>query len=129
MTLIAKLREYGFNLNVLRLAPSYITKKKQRSEINTKYSSWKETLFGVPQRSILGRLLFNIFLCDLLFIMNETNFASYAGNITNTPHSSGQNIDDVIRTLENNSVRLFRSFSHNQMKANKDHCTKNEVYH
>ena len=27
MTLIAKLREYGFNLNVLRLAPSYITKK------------------------------------------------------------------------------------------------------
>ena len=46
--------------------------------------------------------------------MNETDFVSYADDITNTPHTSGQNIDD------NNSVRLFKWFSNNQMKANKD---------
>ena len=86
----------------------------------SKYSSWEEILFGVPQGSILGPLLFNIFLCDLFFIMSKTEFASYADD--NTSYNSGQNIDNVIRTLENDSVRLFKWFSNNQMKANKDKC-------
>ena len=84
----------------------------------SKYSSWEEILFGVPQGSILGPLLFNIFLWDLFFILNKTEFASYADD--NTPYNSGQNIDNVIRTLENDSVRLLKWFSNNQMKANKD---------
>ena len=86
----------------------------------SKYSSWEEILFGVPQGSILGPLLFNIFLWDLFFILNKTEFASYADD--NTPYNSGQNIDNVIRTLENDSVRLLKWFSNNQMKANKDKC-------
>ena len=103
--LIAKLHAYGFSLNALRLVHSYLTNRKLRTKINTKYSSSEETLFGVPQESILGPLLSNIFLCDLFFIMNETEFASYADD--NTPYTSGQNIDNVIRSLENDSVRLF----------------------
>ena len=77
-------------------------------------------MFGVPQGSILGSLLFNTFLCDIFFIMSKTEFTSYADN--NTPYTSGQNIYNVIRTLENYSVRLFKWFSDNQMKANKDKC-------
>ena len=118
--LIAKLHAYGFSLNAPRLVHSYLTNRKQRTKINTKYSSWEEILFGVPQVSFPGPLLFNIFLCDLFFIMNKTEFASYADD--NTPYTSGQNIDNVIRTLENDSVRLFKWFSNNQMKANKDKC-------
>ena len=52
--------------------------------------------------------------------MNETEFASYAYD--NTPYNSGQNNDNVIRTLENDSVRLFKWFSNNQMKSNKNKC-------
>ena len=118
--LIAKLHAYGFSLNALRLVHSYLTNRKLRTKINTKYSSSEEILFGVPQESILGPLLSNIFLCDLFFIMNETEFASYADD--NTPYTSGQNIDNVIRSLENDFVRLFKWFSDNQMKANKDKC-------
>ena len=118
--LIAKLHAYGFSLNALRLVHSYLTNRKQRTKINNKYSSREEILFGVPQGSILGPLLFNIFLCDLFFIMSKTEFASYADD--NTPYNSGQNIDNVIRTLENDSVRLLKWFSNNQMKANKDKC-------
>ena len=118
--LIAKLHAYGFSLNALRLVHSYLINRKQRTTINTKYSSWEEILFGVPQGSILGPLLFNIFLCDVFFIMNETEIASYADD--NTPYTSCQNIGNVIRTLENDSVRLFKWFSNNQMKANKDKC-------
>ena len=40
--------------------------------------SWEEILFGVPQRPILGALLFNIFLCGLFWIICETDFSSYA---------------------------------------------------
>ena len=114
-----RLQTYRFSLNTLRLVHSYLTNRKQRTKINTKYKSW-EDIVRSTSRSIPGPLLFNIFLCDLFFITNETEFATYADD--NTSYTSDQNIDDVMRTLENDSVRLFKWFSNNQTKANKDKC-------
>ena len=74
----------------------------------------KKKLFGVPQGSIFGPLLFNIFLCDLFRIMGETDFASYADD--NTPYVLGDSIDDVIKSLEDDSINLFKWFLDNQMK-------------
>ena len=118
--LIAKLHSYGFSLNALRLIHSYLSNRRQRTKINESYSSWEEILFGVPQGSILGPLLFNIFMCDLFFIVNEIDFASYADD--NTPFVSGDRLDDVLVSLENASLKLFDWFSNNQMKANPDKC-------
>ena len=84
------------------------------------YSSWEEILSGVPQGSILGPLLFNIFLCDMFFELSQTDFASYADD--NTPHVEANNIDEVITILVNDSIQLFKWFSDNQVKANKDKC-------
>ena len=76
--------------------------------------------FGVPQGSILGPLVFNIFPCDLSLIMKKTSFASYA--VDNTPYVTAENLDDVIKSLEKDSIQLFQWFSDNQMKVNHDKC-------
>ena len=99
---------------------SYLSNRKQRTILNGYYSSWKEILFGVPQGSTLGHLLFNIFLCDLFLIMKETSFASYADD--NTPYVTAENLDEVIKSLEKDSIKLFQWFSDNQVKANHDKC-------
>ena len=68
------LNAYGISLSAAKLMKSYLCNRKQKTKINTAYSSWEEILFGVSQRSILGPLLFNIFLCDLFLIMNKVDF-------------------------------------------------------
>ena len=64
----------------------------QRTKINSEYSSREEIMFG--QGPIFGSLLFNIFLCDLFYIMDNTDIASYADK--NMPHTTGNSIEEVI---------------------------------
>ena len=119
--LVAKLYAYGFDLKSVTLVHSYLTGRKQRVKIDHIYSSWKEILFGIPQGSILGPLLFNIFACDLFDFMNDNvNIGSYADDTT--PYISGRNIKEIIETLENTSITMFSWFQFNGMKANPDKC-------
>ena len=118
--LIAKLNAYGFSLPALRLIHDYLSNRKQRARINNSYSTWMEIVFGVPQGSILGPLLFNIFLADLLFIVNSTDIANYAND--NTPYATANDIDSLITSLEEASKSLFIWFDNNLMKSNADKC-------
>ena len=101
--LAAKLNAYGFSLPALRLINNYLSNRKQRTKTENTYRTWLDIIFGVPQGSILGPLLFNVFLADLFFAVNDIDDASYADD--NTPYMVADNVDDPITFLEQASIQ------------------------
>ena len=107
--LIAKLNVYGFEKRLLEFIHSYLTKCKQRTKVDSNFSSWEMSFSGVPQGSIIGPLLFNIYICDMFFEIPENiDFAGYADDNTLYTHSS--KIEHVLTNLQGALEKLFYCF-------------------
>ena len=114
--LLAKLAAYGLETTSLELLRSYLSGRFQRVRLGSTFSKWLEILLGVPQGSILGPLLFNIFINDFFMFLTETEVCNFADD--NTLYSCAPSIDAVLCDLETdlqNSLQWFRS---NQLVAN-----------
>ena len=118
--LIAKLAAYGFDYNSLQMLQSYLSNKKQRTKINDACSKYCEILFGFPRGSILGPLLFNTYICDIFYDINDCDIASYGDD--NTPYAISSKLDALTNKLEESTNNLFQWFGNNHMKANTDKC-------
>ena len=118
--LLAKLYAYGFHTEAIEFISSYLKNRYQRTRINQAISSPTELRYGVPQGSTLGPLLFNIFINDLFYFVEETNIANYADD--NSLYAVDKDIPHLLQKLQNETNVVLKWFCLNEMKPNADKC-------
>ena len=84
--------------------------------INNIHSIFQVLLSGVPQRSILGPLLFNIFISDLFYSIKGAQLLSFADG--NTIATLSNSVDDLITDLQKESENAIDWFRLNEMVVN-----------
>ena len=117
--LIAKLGAYGFDTKALYYIKSYLDNRKQRVRVNSNFSSWQEVIAGVRQGSILGPLLFNIFVNDIFLFVSSSNLSNYADN---TLYTSGYNLEEVKEVLLNDLTKVTEWYFKNYVILNAGKC-------
>ena len=105
LTIIAKLHAYGLSFDSCELLYSYLSDRVQRVKIKNTRSPWKYVTKGVPQGSILGPLLFNIFINDMFFFIDHCTLYNYADD--NSMSVSSENIQRVLNLYKTIARKLF----------------------
>ena len=98
---VTKLHAYCLSMDATIFIYSYMKRRIQGVKINDTESLLKIFLSRVPQGSILGPILFNIFINDLLFFINEAKLANFADD--NTFYAEKRNLNELLRLLEKES--------------------------
>ena len=86
--------------------------------MNGSFSSWKSVVRGIPQGSVLGPLLFNIYINDLLLFIQDSDICNYADDTT--IYTCNKSIDNIVHMLENDCAIALKWFANNFMKLNAD---------
>ena len=111
---------YGFSFHTLVFFYSYLKRRQQNVKINNVFGAFQFLLSGVPQGSILGPLLFNIFINDLFMWIDEASLHNFADD--NTLSAFAKSIKELIRILENESEIAITWFKENGMSVNPEKC-------
>ena len=119
--LIAKLHAYGFQHDTLKLLHGYLSKRWHRTKVNISFSSWEELIKGVPQKSVLGSILFSLYLSDLFYLSDFTEIRNFADDATF--HACDNDLNNLIKRLEHDAVLAIQWFETNNMKLDKTNVT------
>ena len=114
--LVAKLKAYGACEKSCVLIWSYLSGRKQRVRVGSSTNEWLLIEKGVPQGSVLGPMLFNLFVNDLYAAINTCDLYNYADD--NTISACCDSKQQVIDTLVAESITAMKWFEANMMQAN-----------
>ena len=117
--LLATLRSYGLDSAACALLLNYLKNRRQRVKCGMSRSEWVKILKGVPQGSILGPLLFNTFVNDLLLHMStleNTKLYNYADD--NTISCNGNSLTAVKENIETATEVALQWLHDNGLQAN-----------
>ena len=117
--LIAKLEAFGLSLNSLRYIRSY-SQRLQRTGVNNSFSLWKDVIAGVPQGSILGPLLCNIYINDIFLFVDTAFLRNYADDTTLYSIQNNPKSNQAIPNY--NITTLQKWFYENYMVLNPSKC-------
>ena len=103
--LIFKLKQNGIDGNLLTLLTDYLSNRRQRVVLNGKNSDWAPIQSGVPQGSVLGPLLFLLFINDLeagiisqiKFFADDTSLYS----VVKDPETSARELNHDLELINN----------------------------
>ena len=96
--LLGKLSAYGLSDKSCSLVSNYLSNRKQQVKLEPHYSEWADIVRGVPQCSILGPLLFNVFINDIFHFLDKSSLYNYADD--NTLSYAHSNSVTLIHTLQ-----------------------------
>lgn len=117
--LFSKLRSHGIGGKVAEWIEVWLTNRKQKVGLNKKYSDWSSVVSGVPQGSVLGPLLFLIYINDL-----DEGIISKLGKFADdTKVARGVSNDSEVEILRADLCKLFQWSVDWQMLFNVDKCT------
>ena len=114
--LIAKLAAYGLDENSLVYIYSYLKRREKCVKINNTYSKFQLILSGVPQGSVLGPILFNLFINDPILFVKKASVYNYADD--NTLVHSSKTMSDLIDVLEGEANISLEWLKNNDMIVN-----------
>ena len=118
--LLAKLAAYGVSSPSLSLLHSYLRDRFQRVRIEDVTSDFVALSKGVLQGSVLGPLLFNIFLNDLFYFIRRGNLSNYADD--NEVYFSNRDPDVVESVINDERSIAGRWFDDNKLVLNPEEC-------
>ena len=119
---IAKLHAFGFDLKSLKIIHAYLDDTVQVTRVGSFYRKILQIIYGVPQGSILGSLLFNVSLIDLFLAEHyKLDFSNYTNDTTpyNCESTFFETMSDLQITLDN----LFNWSCYNKANASKCHLS------
>ena len=124
--LISKLENYGVNGNNLRWFQSYLKNRKQYLNFNNKITTLSQITCGVPQGSILGHLLFLIYVNDLNNASSVLDPIMFADD-TNLFYSH-KNIHQLFAKVNEELEKIEDWFKANKLSLN-NKKTKYTLFH